>query len=190
MLCSLGAPRARRTQGVASARMKESKSVRPTAKSKSAKAAGKTGKTARKAAGKPVAKAARKTATRSTRSVPSVLRVVEAALADMKAVDVRVLDVRGMSDVADFMVIASGNSDRHLRSIADRVVQMAKASGQRPLGIEGEQQGEWVLVDLPDVMVHVMLPRTREFYQLEHLWEAPRGEGKRAGNGRSASDRA
>jgi len=57
-----------------------------------------------------------------------------------------------------------------LRAVADRVVQMAKASGQRPLGVEGEEQGEWVLVDLPDVMVHVMLPRTREFYQLEQLW--------------------
>ncbi len=145
----------------------------------------------------PVRKAAkpRKSATpapvgpsgRKPRAVPPALRIVEAALSDMKAVDVRVLDVRGMSDVADFMVIASGTSDRHLRSIADRVVQMAKASGQRPLGVEGEQQGEWVLVDLPDVMVHVMLPRTREFYQLEHLWEsrtpAPRNSssgGKRA----------
>jgi ribosome-associated protein len=113
--------------------------------------------------------------------VPPALRIVEAALSDMKAVDVRVLDVRGMSDVADFMVIASGTSDRHLRSIADRVVQMAKASGQRPLGVEGEQQGEWVLVDLPDVMVHIMLPRTREFYQLEHLWE-PRTPAPRNSN--------
>jgi ribosome-associated protein len=102
--------------------------------------------------------------------LPPALAVAEAALADMKAVDVRVIDVRGANDVADFMVIASGTSDRHLRAVADRVVQMAKASGQRPLGVEGEEQGEWVLVDLPDVMVHVMLPRTREFYQLEQLW--------------------
>ena len=102
--------------------------------------------------------------------LPPALAVAEAALADMKAVDVRVINVRGANDVADFMVIASGTSDRHLRAVADRVVQMAKASGQRPLGVEGEEQGEWVLVDLPDVMVHVMLPRTREFYQLEQLW--------------------
>lgn len=106
--------------------------------------------------------------------LPAALSVAEAALADMKAVDVRVIDVRGFNDIADFMVLASGTSDRHLRAIADRVVQMAKASGQRPLGIEGEAQGEWVLVDLPDVMVHVMLPRTREFYQLEQLWEPVR----------------
>lgn len=103
--------------------------------------------------------------------VTGVLPVVEAALADMKAVDVRVLDVRGMSDVTDYMVVASGTSDRHLRAVADRVVQMAKAAGHRPLGVEGEEQGEWVLVDLPDVMVHILLPRTREFYQLEQLWE-------------------
>lgn len=113
-------------------------------------------------------------ASRRPRAVPPALQVVETALADMKAVDTRVLDVRGVSDVADYMVIASGTSDRHLRAIADRVIQMAKAAGHRPLGVEGEQQGEWVLVDLPDVMVHVMLPRTREFYQLEHLWDASR----------------
>jgi ribosome-associated protein len=113
--------------------------------------------------------------------VTGVLPVVEAALADMKAVDVRVLDVRGSSDVTDYMVIASGTSDRHLRAVADRVVQMAKAAGHRPLGVEGEEQGEWVLVDLPDVMVHVLLPRTREFYQLEQLWEpAPAKVAERA----------
>jgi ribosome-associated protein len=122
--------------------------------------------------------------------------VAEAALADMKAVDVRVIDVRGFNDIADFMVLASGTSDRHLRAIADRVVQMAKASGQRPLGVEGEAQGEWVLVDLPDVMVHVMLPRTREFYQLEQLWEPvrPQVTAKAAGgkkpSGAAAKPRA
>jgi ribosome-associated protein len=115
-------------------------------------------------------------AARKPRKLPRALPIVEAALADMKAVNVRVIDVRGLSDVADFMVIASGTSDRHLRSVADRVVQMTKAAGQQPLGVEGEQQGEWVLVDLPDVMVHIMLPRTRELYQLEQLWDAPRRE--------------
>jgi hypothetical protein len=71
------------------------------------------------------------------------------------------------------MIIASGNSDRHVRSIADRVVERAKAAGFRPYGREGERDGEWVLVDLNDVIVHVMLPRVREFYGLEHLWEPP-----------------
>lgn len=123
---------------------------------------------------RPTTRARRPAAPRN--KAPTILSTVEKALADMKAVDVKVLDVRGSSDIADYMVIASGTSDRHLRAVADRVVQMAKASGQRPLGIEGEAQGEWVLVDLPDVMVHLMLPRTREFYALEQLWEAPQRE--------------
>jgi len=97
--------------------------------------------------------------------------VVTAALDDMKAVNIRVLDVRGLTDIADTMVIASGNSDRHVRSIAERVVEKAKEAGFRSLGMEGERDGEWVLVDLQDVVVHVMLPRIREFYGLERLWD-------------------
>jgi ribosome-associated protein len=97
---------------------------------------------------------------------------VTTALDDMKAVNVRVLDVRGLTDIADTMVIASGNSDRHVRSIAERVVEKAKAAGFRPLGTEGARDGEWVLVDLQDVLVHVMLPRVREFYGLERLWDS------------------
>ncbi len=97
---------------------------------------------------------------------------VTTALEDMKAANVRVLDVRGLTDIADTMVIASGNSDRHVRSIAERVVERAKAAGFRPLGTEGERDGEWVLVDLQEVVVHVMLPRVREFYGLERLWDS------------------
>ena len=97
--------------------------------------------------------------------------VVTAALDDMKAVNVKVLDVRGLTDIADTMIIASGNSDRHVKSIADRVVEKAKESGFRPLGKEGERDGEWVLVDLQDIILHVMLPRVREFYGLERLWD-------------------
>lgn len=103
-----------------------------------------------------------------------LVALVQVALDDMKAVNARVLDVRGQSDIADFMVVASGNSDRHVKAIADRVVQQAKAAGVRPWGVEGERDGEWVLVDLPDVLVHVMLPRAREFYALEQLWEPVR----------------
>jgi ribosome-associated protein len=105
------------------------------------------------------------------RATPLQLAVTT-ALEDMKAVNVRVLDVRGLTDIADTMVIASGNSDRHVRSIAERVVEKAKSVGCRPLGTEGARDGEWVLVDLQDVLVHVMLPRVREFYGLERLWEA------------------
>src|SRR5205085_10767051 len=97
---------------------------------------------------------------------------VTTALDDMKAVNVRVLDVRELTDVFDTMVIASGNSDRHVRSIAERVVEKAKAAGCRPLGTEGARDGEWVLVDLQDILVHVMLPRVREFYGLERLWDS------------------
>ena len=90
----------------------------------------------------------------------------------MKAVNVKVLDVRGLTDIADTLIIASGTSDRHVRSIAEHVVEQAKRNGFRPLGAEGEREGEWVLVDLQDVVVHVMLPRVREFYGLERLWDA------------------
>lgn len=97
--------------------------------------------------------------------------VVAAALEDMKAVNTKVMDVRGLTDIADTLVVASGNSDRHVRSIADRVIEYAKKAGYRPIGVEGERDGEWVLVDLQDVIVHVMLPRVREFYRLEDLWD-------------------
>jgi ribosome-associated protein len=102
----------------------------------------------------------------------ALVKAAVAALEDMKAVNIKVMDVRQVTDVADCMILASGNSDRHVRSIADRVVERAKAAGFRPMGMEGERDSEWVLVDLNDVIVHVMLPRVREFYGLEELWEA------------------
>jgi ribosome-associated protein len=108
----------------------------------------------------------------------ALVKTVVAALNDMKAVNVKVLDVRPVTDVADCMVLVSGNSDRHVRSIADRVVERAKAAGFRPMGVEGERDGEWVLVDLNDVIVHVMLPRVREFYGLEELWDVPASPSK------------
>jgi len=109
---------------------------------------------------------------------PTLRDVVLGALTELKAVDVRALDVRGITDITDMMVVASGTSDRHVKSIADRVVQRCKEAGYRPFGIEGERDGEWVLLDLNDVVVHVMLPRVREFYALEKLWE--NGAARRA----------
>lgn len=92
------------------------------------------------------------------------------ALEELKAKDIREIDVRGKTSIADLLVIASGTSARHVKSIADEVTRFAKKAGVVPLGVEGEQEGEWVLVDLGDVIVHVMLPRIREFYGLERLW--------------------
>jgi len=106
--------------------------------------------------------------------------IVTAALEDMKAVNVKIMDVRGLTDIADVMVICSGNSDRHVKSIADRVIEMAKESGFRPLGVEGAREGEWVLVDLHDIVIHVMLPRVREFYSLERMWESDTGPAIKA----------
>jgi ribosome-associated protein len=102
---------------------------------------------------------------------PTLRDVVLGALNELKAVDVRALDVRGITDITDTMVVASGTSDRHVKSIADRVVQRCREAGYRPYGLEGERDGEWVLLDLQDVVLHVMLPRVREFYALEKLWE-------------------
>ena len=97
-------------------------------------------------------------------------RVVKSALEDLKAKDVREIDVRGKTSITDIIVVASGTSTRHVKSIADEVVRASKKAGLPPLGVEGQREAEWVLVDLGDIIVHVMLPRTREFYGLERLW--------------------
>jgi ribosome-associated protein len=102
--------------------------------------------------------------------VEELNEIVLAALEDLKAVDVKIIDVRGRSNITDFMIIASGTSDRHVKSLADKVIEAAKEQGVRPLGVEGTQEGQWVLVDLVDTVVHVMLPDVRDFYNLEKLW--------------------
>jgi len=99
-----------------------------------------------------------------------LLESVHAAVEELKARDVTEIDVRGKSSVTDFMVVASGTSTRHVKAIADEVVRFARKLDVQPLGVEGEGEAEWVLVDLGDVVVHVMLPRVREFYALERLW--------------------
>lgn len=110
-----------------------------------------------------------------------LLELVRNALEEMKAKDSVEIDVRGKTSIADYLVVTSGTSTRHVKSIADEVVQHAKKAGAMPLGVEGEREAEWVLVDLGDVIVHVMLPRVREFYALERLWtvgdQPPREEG-------------
>lgn len=119
--------------------------------------------------------AAKRSAAKPSVTKPAAKRslrsVVLDALDDMKALEVKVLDVRGLTDISDYMVIASGTSDRHVRSVAQRVVEKTKEAGFRPHGVEGQQDGDWVLIDLHEYIVHVMLPRVREFYGLEKLWD-------------------
>jgi ribosome-associated protein len=96
--------------------------------------------------------------------------LAQSALEDLKARDIRVLDVHNLTTVADFLIVASGTSKRHVQSVADNVIETARQAGQRPIGVEGADSGEWVLIDLSDVIVHVMQPSVREFYKLEDLW--------------------
>ncbi len=99
-----------------------------------------------------------------------LITLVQNALEDMKARDVVVLDVNGKSSVTDYMVVASGTSKRHVISVAQEVVDKVKQAGMRPVGVEGEAVGDWILVDLGDVIVHVMMPDARSFYDIERLW--------------------
>jgi len=99
-----------------------------------------------------------------------LLGLVIDALEDVKGVDIKSLDLRNKTSVTDVMVICSGTSSRHVKSLADNVIKKSKEAGSPPLGIEGEKAAEWVLVDLGDVVVHIMMPEVREFYQLERLW--------------------
>ena len=103
---------------------------------------------------------------------PPVQEQVRQALEDTKGIDIRVLDVRHMTAITDYMVIASGTSDRHVRSLANNVLDAMSKVGVKAIGIEGDREAEWVLVDLQDVVVHVMQKSARDFYQLERLWDA------------------
>lgn len=120
----------------------------------------------------------------SAKALEAVEQIIQTALEDIKAEDVVVLDVRRRTSITDLMVFASGRSRRHVRSIADRILEAAECNAIHALGIEGEESAEWILIDLGDVVVHVMQPAVREFYRLEHIWgmeseeEAPGyGEG-------------
>lgn len=102
----------------------------------------------------------------------SLAQLAVSALEDLKGSDITTIDVRGKTSVTDFMVIASGTSSRHVKSLADNVLEKVKEQGVRPLGSEGLDGGEWALLDLGDVVVHVMQVATRQFYDLERLWQS------------------
>lgn len=180
--------RTRRPATKTPAKKVASKPVR-SSKAKSPDATGKPDKTpVKRATVKPAAKPASSTRTRQTAKAPpkprakrtkpdlqldafqKLHRAVTAALEDLKARDTREIDVRGKTSVTDLIVVTSGTSTRHVKSIADEVVRSAKKIGLPPIGVEGQREAEWVLVDLGDIVVHVMLPRAREFYGLERLW--------------------
>lgn len=110
--------------------------------------------------------------------------LVISALEDFKAIDIQEIDVSGQNPLTDQFVIASGNSHRHIKSMAENLILRAKAAGCPPIGVEGNRQSEWVLVDLNDIIVHLMLPQTRAFYNLEKLWEA--SSQQRSGQTKSA----
>ena len=99
-----------------------------------------------------------------------LIEIVRSALEDMKARDIDVIDVRGKSSITDYMMIACGTSKRHVMSLAQEVSDKAKEAGLIPIGTEGQNVGDWVFVDLGDVVVHVMMPDARSFYDLERLW--------------------
>ncbi len=100
----------------------------------------------------------------------AIAEVVLAAIDELKGVDVRTLDVRDQTSITDTIIVVSGTSQRHLKSLADRVLERSREAGIKPLGIEGERGADWYLVDLGDVVVHVMSREKRDFYNLEKLW--------------------
>lgn len=106
--------------------------------------------------------------------------IVIKALEDLKARDVVEIDVTGRTSIADIIVVAGGTSSRHVKSIADEVIKQTKKAGLPPLGVEGQREAEWVLVDLGDIVVHIMLPRAREFYGLERMWSVDGDSGSAA----------
>ena len=114
------------------------------------------------------------------RSADDVAAFALVVLDDLKAENVQTLDVRHLTTIMDFMIVASGRSERHVRAVADALIERCDDVGIPLLGVEGQESGEWVLVDLADVVVHIMLPRTRTFYEIEKLWDISNAEGQTA----------
>ena len=103
----------------------------------------------------------------------NLTEIVVNALEDVKALDIALIDVRGLTDIMDTMVVASGNSSRQVKALANNLVVDAKRAGYKPIGVEGDDTSEWILVDFGDLVAHIMLPATRQLYDLERLWSLP-----------------
>lgn len=103
-------------------------------------------------------------------NLKELTQILVNALDDMKALDIQVIDVSDISSFTDNLIIASGRSDRQVKALAEKIIETAKNNGVVPLGVEGKEQGEWVLVDMGDVIAHLMHPTARAYYQLEKLW--------------------
>jgi len=123
---------------------------------------------------------------KETQKFEQLKQLILTAIDDMKGTDVIELDVKDKTSVTDRLIIASGTSSRHVKSIASNVAVETKKHGYKPLGVEGEDQGEWVLVDLGDIVVHIMQPHIRQFYDLEKLWSFTDSESAEASAGSSA----
>lgn len=102
--------------------------------------------------------------------IEELKKIVIEAIEDVKGINLSILDVKGKTSVTDVMMIVSGNTSRQVRAIANNVIMEVKKAGHPPLGVEGEEYGEWALVDLGDIIVHIMQPSIRDFYNLEKLW--------------------
>ena len=111
-----------------------------------------------------------------------IIDLILSTLDDAKALDVIVFEVSKLTSISDYMIIASGRSSRQVNSMAEKVIETSKENDLKPLGTEGKKEGDWVLVDLGDIIVHIMHPDTREYYQLEKLWSAETIEAEQAEN--------
>ena len=114
-------------------------------------------------------------------SVTKLCNIVVDALEDLKAFDIKILNVKKLTSITDRMIIASGNSSRQVSALADKVIEAARERGTRPLGVEGVLTGDWALIDLGDVVVHIMRPAIRDYYQLEKLWSVKKSRKSTAG---------
>jgi ribosome-associated protein len=107
----------------------------------------------------------------NTPATHNLTDLIVSALDELKAVNIRILDVSTLTSITDVMVIASGRSNRQVKALADKVQEKLRAAGQPILGTEGEREAEWILIDAGDAVVHIMQPATRAYYQLEKLWD-------------------